>query len=348
MKLKIHKRKGWSTMARGVRKVDADKMVAVEKNTGANLDYMGNLMWFTITECRVNRTQLEESFKKAGIDEKYLPNPINERDAFRRATKMGESNRVPVENQKGLFINIMMREVSTETKMVVRQMVREVVDGSNKKLEYKPIVELRLDNGSLSWGTMEDTDGTLITLREEELKAVEKIVREYDLAKENYNGQHVRNMIQGILNTCSPISVRSSGGVYFTPSTYDDTIRSLQKLVNEEIDQYSIQQWHSRLWMVPVVNADDQRQMVEESLEEQVMTNSKALIEEMSKFIKSGRKVTQSTATNYVEKVKAMQRMVREYEGMLETNAVNAQSNLEILMAQAVKLLEHVDIEGAA
>lgn len=317
-------------------KINTDNLLVLD-NKQFEANFLGRILWFTISDCRINYSQLETAFRNAGIDEKYLPKPISPRDAFRRATKIAEAKRVKLDNDR--YLNLLVREVKMSDDEIVRQLVREVVDSKNVRLEYLPVANMKLVN---------DTD--FITepivprheLYNDEDIALLKVENEFDRCKDNYNGRHVRELVQNILNGCRPVAVRPSGGVYFVPEEFADTVQALSNMIRE-LSQYSIDAERSRMYHVPVIDVQEHRVMVAESLEDQVKNDSQSLIAEMAKILKDGRNITQKTAEQYINKVKDLKKMVAEYEDMLNTEILNVQECMNIALEQAKKLLENVE-----
>ena len=318
-------------------KINTDNLFVIN-NEEHQSKFLGRILWFTISDMKVSAKQLKQAFNNAGIDEVYLPKPISPRDAFRRASKVAEAKRVKLDNNDQ-YLNLLVREVKMADKEIVRQLVREIVDSKDVKLEYLPVANMKLVN---------DTDFIMepiipaFDLYDEEDIALLKVENEFEICKDNYNGRHVRELVQHILAGCAPVSVRPSGGVYFTPEKYADTVNSLSEMV-QELSAYSIAAERSRLWSIPVIDGNEHRTMVEESLEDQVKADSKSLITDMARIIKSGRNITQKTAEQYIVKVKDLKAKVKNYEEMLETEILGTQSAMDIAMEQARKLLEHVD-----
>lgn len=299
--------------------------------------FLGRILWFTVSDMKVTYEQLKAAFNNAGIDEKYLPKTISPRDAFRRATKVAEAKRIRLDNDR--YLNLLVREVKMTDDEIVRQLVREVVDSKNVRLEYLPVANMKLIN---------DTDFITepIVSRHELLNdediALLKVENEFDRCKDNYNGRHVRELVQNILAGCDPVAVRPSGGVYFVPEKYSQTVQGLSDMV-KELSQYSIDSERSRCYSVPVIDAVEHRVMVAESLEDQVKNDSQSLIGEMAKILKDGRNITQKTAEQYINKVKDLKKMVAKYEDMLNTEILNVQECMNIALEQAKKLLENVE-----
>ena len=317
-------------------KINTDNLLVLNDQQ-FKADFLGRILWFTVSELSVSYDELKAAFQAAGIDEKYLPKEISPRDAFRRASKVAEAKRIKLDNDT--YLNLLVREVKMESNEIVRQLVREVVDSKNTRLEYLPVVEFALKN---------DTDfsadamiGTL-ALYQEEIKAMKNVTLEFEKCRQNYNGRHVRELVQSILSGCDPVAVRPSGGVYFVPEKYGDTVQSLSDMVRI-ISQYSINAERSRLYSVPVIDAQEHRVMVAESLEDQVKNNSQSLVSEMANVLKSGRNITQKTAEQYINKVKELKKMVANYSDMLHTEILNVDEIMNIAMQQARKLLENVE-----
>jgi DNA-binding protein H-NS len=92
-----------------------------------------------------------------------------------------------------------------------------------------------------------------------------------------------------------------------------------------------------------LVDTEEQRAMVQESLEDQVKAASKALTDEMANLLHQAnqgkKKITSATIDNYLARVQELKAMVAEYQEMLEVEMVGAQANLGLARAQAMKLL---------
>lgn len=313
-----------------------EKLLAVEKAQGVSLDFLGYLAWYTITDCKITRNDLEAAFNHVGLDLKYLPKPISPRDAFRRASKQGELKRYPIDKDR--YLNLLVREVSQDAKTIVYQIVREVVDSKNVRLEYTPIAQLKLEGDTLDVSMLSNIEAT-------ERCAVAAVQDAYKIERDHYNGQTIRNIIMDILNTCKPVAVRPSGGVYFVPKQYGNTLEALRQLI-DQLAPWSINR-RPRFWTVPVVDAQEQREMLGESLEEDIASESTRLIDEMTKILKGSRTITPLVTQQYAERIKALAEKVRTYEDMLDTRLVTVKSNLDLVRQQALLLMERVSSQNA-
>lgn len=310
-------------------RVTAENLVVVN-TANTEVNFLGKLAWYTISELKISYDQLQELFLKNNISSKYLPKSISPKDAFRRASRLAESKKIKLDETR--FLNLLVREIpNPEKEKVVRQIVREVVDSANVRLEYAPIVTMILEKEDLSTYDLK-------TLYPQEIEAVDLVLDEYESAKENYNAQHARTIVMDILADLQQVAVRPSGGVYFVLEKYSDEIQSLQNMVRD-LSQFCIKD-SCTMWTVPVIDVQEQRDMVNDSLQAQIKSDSFNLINEVSEIIKSGRKVSEKTARKYIESVKGLKAKVKEYEELLEIEIAGVQGTMDLALEAAVKLLD--------
>ena len=319
--------------------VPVDKLAAVEQ-PNEQTPILGQLLWYTITDMDVTRAQLEGAFTAAGIDPAHLPKPIKAVDAFRRATSAAEMNRLPA--GAGQFINLLVREISAGQSEVVRALVREVVDAQNVRLHYQEVATFNLARAD---GRMRVFPSPIAT--DQERAACERAGALYVQFQNSYNGRHLREVVHNILDACRPVAVRPSGGVYFVPQAHEAAVRRVKDLVARLAD-YGTTSQRSRLWTVPVIDLDEQRSMIQESLDDQVAGESKALLGEMADLLKSDRKITQLVATQFAGRVRKLGTLTAEYETLLGSKQDRARAGVELARAQVTALLQRVEVEASA
>lgn len=290
---------------------------------GELADPLGYLAWYTIhNNLRVSRQDLEDRFNACGIDPGFLPGTIHHADAFRRATSRVERTNLPVPGQKGEKVNLLVREVCSNSEHVVRHLVREVVDSNNVRLAYEVVGELRLYR----------TDGYMFTecfgagTVEEEVWPVLKQAEDlYKDLRVNYEGEHLRRSVQQMLLDMRVTAVRPSGGVYFVPASQKEEIDRLGALM-KALDQ----EWFT----LPVVDAEDTRGMVRRKFTEQINDAVKSMTGALG-----AEKISQSQVSSLIEQAKRLLDDVREYEGVLDQNLQDLRSRVEIVKLQMVSLL---------
>ncbi len=311
-----------------------ENLRAVEGQPTMDMNYLGCLTWTTVSDIlNIPTEELKQALTDTGL-KKFMPRPILPQHAFRRVTKAFECQKQPY--GEGKYANLLVREIKSGAGMAIRQLIREVVDGENVRLEYRPVVQMEIEDGNMGIRPLIPKDELLPA----EVEAVNQLPQKMEEALHHYDGAHIRYMLQVMLNTCDPVSVRPSGGVHFVPQKNAFAVESMKELCSI-LDEY---QGSVRMWSVPVIDAEEHREMIEESLEEQVIEGSLRLIEEMKKIMEQpNRKVTLKLAQGYAQKIRGLKDMVAEYEEMLEMQALKARENLELARLQAAQFLEQIE-----
>jgi hypothetical protein len=310
-------------------------LIAVEKALNVEVKYLGALAWYSISDCLITRNQLAERLSQAGLEERFLPGELNIRDAFRRACHAGERKREPAGDNN--FVNILIRQVKADSRDMVVQVVKEVVDAKNIRLSYEPMVELTLLDGEITVRELVD-----VLPEDIAINAAYAIVNRFQVVKNHYEGYHIRDLVMRVLRECDPVAVRPSGGVYFVPQVHEEKLQALKSFVNS-LAEYSVTSNTSSMWSIPVIDVEEHRQMIRVSLEEQVNAESERLISEMTEIIKSGKTIRQKTAKQYIDRVRNLARLVKDYKDLLETKSIRAESNLEFALIEAQKLLMNAE-----
>ena len=286
-------------------------------------DPLGYLAWYTIhNDLKVSRQDLEDRFIYCGIDAGFLPNNIHPADAFRRATSRVERTNLSVAGQKGLKVNLLVREVGSNSDQVVRHLVRELVDSNNVRLAYETVGEFRLYR----------TGGCMYSsylggpCAEEEVRPVLKQAEDlYEDLRVNYEGEHLRRSVQQTLLDMRVTTVRPSGGVYFVPVSQKeklDCLGALMKALGQE--------WFT----LPVVDAEDTRDMVRRKFADQINDAVKSMTGALG-----AEKISQSQVSSLIDQAKRLIEDVGEYEGVLDQNLQDLRSRVEIVKLQMVSLL---------
>lgn len=314
--------------------VQVENLEAVQGGQSEEIEYLGHLLWMSISNgVKIEIEDLKRELTELGL-EQFMPKKINIRDAFRRATRDVEIKREAY--GQGTYVNLLVRPVKTDGNEMVRQLVREVVDGENVRLAYEPVVQFEIKkDGSYSIIPL------VSELSTREREAMDGVGPLYEEATRTYEGDHIRRLIERILGACSPVSVRPAGGIYFVPERYRDTLTSLKGLV-KKLTLYDKGSGNTRAWSIPVIDAQEHREMVEESLEAQVMSGSLKMIDDMKKTLEleSGQGIQLSTVKQYAYQLKKMRELVEEYEDVMEYQATKVRENLEIAQKLAAKLME--------
>jgi len=295
--------------------MDLKNKVAMDERDG---HFLGRLCWYTIHEqLGLAREQLEELFEQSGVDKKFLPHPVKEVDVFRRATSRVERNGIPLDKDRSM--NLLVREVNSTKDGVARQIVIEIVDAKNVRLDYKPAVTLLFVRKT---GRINTQVHVADPAAEGAARQAEEL---YEALLGKYEGDHVRRMVNNILSSMRPTAVRPSGGVYFVPEKYREELFALERLVRLLGCEF---------FTIPVVDSVDTREMVKKKLEDQVLAAIASLADALRQ-----ENLTQKQVVALMEETKKLIADVQEYEALLEKDLSDLRHKVGLLKMQAVELL---------
>jgi ribosomal protein L22 len=322
------------------------------------LALLGYLFWFSVSEMAVGREDLIGAMEDSGLEMRFAPGEVSDRDAFRRATSSLARSGVPMEanSRNQLFgterrrANLLIRDVRRRGRSVVRQVVREVVDAIGATLEHKAVGQLELsgDEGLSAFPLTSE-------LLDEERDLLAEARPAFEDARRAYDSGAVRRVVFRALSECCPVALRVSGGVYFIPTGYEPTLRSIERFVAElkdRLKQRVIEAGvpeprsldRTLVMAVELVDREDYRDAIAASLDEQVDREANALIREMADVLKKQRSITSRRQEDFFERVRSLKKAVSEYESLLEREVTDARANLELAQSEAVSMLSKIEV----
>ncbi len=310
-------------------------LMAVQNGDRDEIKFFGHLNTFSFPEVGVTPAELEEAFRVSGLDRKWMPGPRNPRDAFRSAVDREVIKHLALGN--GRFLNLITAQLSKSSDPVLTfSIIRQVVDEDNKKLE--PHTEIsRIVHASETVLVMPVLP--LDQISDAEQRAFQDIQDRYEWEKTHYTNVHIRDALMRVFRDCNPIGLRAGGGVYFTLVKYESIVNTVKALVKELEPLYGTDT-PARFWTIPVIDAAEQRLMVQENMEEQVQGTMKALIKEMADELGNAAKdVTPQKATGFFDRIKEIGDMVTEYEDFLSIKLVTLQKLQTVAEQQAMAVL---------
>jgi hypothetical protein len=292
---------------------------------------LGVLFWATIRELRIEPSRLK-NILTATIGEKYMPTPLTPRDAFRRATGRLEKKGIDLPN--GTTLNLLVRPVTNSGADLVRHLVREIVDTNNRRLEYKPVIEFTIGHG----GHPRTRD--LGPLGPAETPSLSEFTTYFLQETSAYSAQFIRLIIQDFLKSVQALTVRPSGGVYFIPAFHWAQVETLKQFISA-LDQYQ-EKGPSRAFTVPVISDDEQKTMVEISLQDQVTKASQEMMREAKTIIitakKKGKPIGAERFKTFVKHSREMSSLANTYRAFLGLEQDKLEGTLEVV-AQTAEIM---------
>jgi len=290
---------------------------------------LGHLLWYGLRDVRIGRQDLQDLLNSAGIGSFNMPPEIRPPDAFRRATT-SISTRTPTDLGDGKFENIKGRDVFSDSKEIVRHIIREETDSQNKVIHYGKI-------GQVVYNRVLEKMSVGISPRYEHHK--NKIIKVYNELVDNYTGKHIRDMVYKMVHDTNPVNVRPAGGVYFVANTYTETVESLETFV-ASINQYGVTGTDEAVFeSVPMLDIEKQRKLIFDKYESQCSVSVEATLGELAHLLKADKAPSPKIKTNYVNKVKELKAGIDKYEELLERDMESSRIKCELLQEQVKQLL---------
>lgn len=217
--------------------------------------HLGDLVWWSLSDARVERTSLESIWAGAQLDPAYLPELPTDEKALKIAVR---------EKQVGLKEQLIRLGKQDEGE-VVFGIVREhrLPDGS---LSYVQEARLSLDRKA----------SVLVTDSPRHEVAV-GVVSAFRQLRHTHTADDIRRSMTRVLDSCSALTLRGHGGVYWVPAPHAQTARRLRQAI-EQIGS-------SRVHLLPVHRSREARKTLGEVAKGVIEQELDALKAEIDGFL---------------------------------------------------------------
>lgn len=285
---------------------------------------LGHILFLSMDEVKIHKDDLGNLFQKHQISSTFLPHEIKPHDAYRRATSKAQG---PIEFTVGNKIHkarLLVRETKKDGKVVVRNLVRELLDEQNAEADYVTVGKLVFDRNNESLNISWDAN----YLGEYDYrKVLEDTQALYNEWTQYHTKDTVRNIMNRVIKSMHPVSITNGGRAQFVPKLNQDLLYSLKAVV-EELPGNSLAE------IIPMIDTADQRKLITKNFEKEVLYDVDKLLEEFSQILK-GTTVRKSTVKRYAAMVVELQGKTQEYENLL-------QSKMGIINEQLLQALSKV------
>lgn len=305
---------------------------------------LGQLLWYSISDAlRMTPETLSAAIAGAGMEPRaLLPRAPTSSAALSRAAAAAERRGVPLQKARdgSPFDEERSLDVHFDsTGRGNKQAVTVILDPEERRLSYEPFASVEVEDGKLK---VENILGEQAALRAE-TDVLTELRRNYAFERHRHDGEAVRRVINRALYDARAIPLRNSGGMYFVNRDHAREIGELLAFVANVAttagSSPSRQARKPRATTVPLVDREEYREVIADSLDDFVDKESRALISEMAALTSSGDPVTKKRAEKLIGRVKELKGSVKEYEELLETRATHARSNLDVAAKKARALL---------
>src|SRR5665811_1910842 len=165
---------------------------------GEKVPVLGHLIWYSVKESRIKITDLRRIFTQIGISPDFIPEETSKINAFKRATsELSEEIEVEIEPGKTAVYMVRMKAKSDDE--LVKSVIKEIRDATNKTLEYKEIGRAHFDK---------DTEDVRYFDLEADSKPVTTQIKQlYDTYCTYLTGKQIRAVFHEIIQSMSPTLV---------------------------------------------------------------------------------------------------------------------------------------------
>lgn len=308
--------------------------------------FIGVALYFEFNQPRVNREDLEAHFLDLGLNDDFIPPPINATDAYKRATGVDARHRT--ENEQGQRVEYFVRDVDSDDDRIIRHIVREVRDAKGKKLEYDEVGEAIFYRASRNAGGGHSIlfrihEDRLSTLGEAQVNEfIDRMNKSFHFFTQFYYTQAIRDMIRKYIESLNAVPMRRGGAIYFVHVSRWDTIVRLVELVNDRIG------YGCRLHMMPLIDTGYQREMLSEAFQDEVEKQSEKLLGKIATLNEkyAGKKVPANRYARIQSEWQDLTDRSEEYSRIFQTRQDRSATALEMALDAVMEMAARIDHGG--
>lgn len=304
------------------------QIAAVRSNAEIDAsELLGFLEFHTISDLRIHKDDLGAIFNKNGLDPKFMPQEIKPHDAYRRATAKATSTVSIDFNGKPSEARLMVREVKADNNMVIRHLVRELVDKKNEQLGYATVGKFILQKKSgmmdISW------DSSFLSEYEYDVLLAD-IQALYNEWTQFHTKDTVNNIVRRVVNDMNHVSIMPNGRATFIPRNQRATLENLRGVI-DDLKDYHTGANPSIMELIPMMDTSDQRDMVKRRAEMQLSEEANMLLADFADLLAKDT-ASVKTVQRYAKRVVDLQVRLGEYEDLIQNKMTVLSNQLQDAM----------------
>ncbi|WP_422661615.1 DUF6744 family protein (plasmid) [Paenibacillus sp. EC2-1] len=287
-------------------------------------ELLGFLEFHTVSELRIHKDELETLFVNNNMNtKKFLPGKIKPHDAYRRATKKAEST-IDIdylgEKKKA---RLLVREVRSDQNIVIRHLVREIVDSKNEQLAYNPVGKFILNRKSDTMDISWDASYLDEYPYDQHVKQIKTLFIEWT---EYHTRDTINNIVRRIISAMNHVAIMPNGKATFIPKTQRFALDSLIGLF-EDLKSFHLNNGESVIEIIPIIDTVEQREMVQKRIEAEISNDANELLADFSDLLGEA-SLTPRLVKSYATKVTDLQIKLEEYEDLIHRKMGTIQNQL--------------------
>lgn len=302
--------------------------------------WLGQLVWSTIGEIQLVHDQMLTAFEQAGLSPALIP-AIHPKHAFQRATAQLARDRIPLDD--GLRLNLLVRPIKEADGTVLRAVVEEVVDTSDRRLSYYTVAHLLWNSAQPDVAEILNAPER-VSPRPETQDVLLGLPSIFETAQITYNGRALRELVDRLLVQAQPISVRRAGGVIFVPHAHQHAVTQFTQLVTafRELSGHE----ETEAYAVPVVNHAEHRVMIKRAATVDLTLQLQRLGEQCQEWIQNtDRPVRKRTVTQALANLQHLRSMITDYAALTEDQLTSVQVKADQVTMMITQVMNRVDID---
>lgn len=292
-------------------------------DSGAVAGTLGHLLMWSVRDLSIHHDTLSNVLQRNNLG-KSTPKEPADSDVFRRVTNNIKQKREP--QSDGTYLNVLVRDVSTNPEAILRRVVVEQVDPTGKRLTYTEAYDVSLDKET---SYMEVNQ--LPTHQPSGVDAVmDGLVSVFHATRNHLDGNAIRTVIKRSLDANYAIPIRETGGVVFLPKPLDSVGIDLEGMASE-IDGVSV---HT----VPIPDVAKQSDMISGAATASIVRDVDELITEIAEAKRSD-SLTDRKVAKFSETHKGLKKKISKYNELLNTSLEETLTRLQVLDQSIVSVV---------
>lgn len=243
---------------------------------------LGHIVLYTVNDGEYRHNDVELWFDELNLNPAFLPEPNRPVDAYKKATAAADEFEYDLPD--GNTAQVLVRDVMSDSEMIIRHLIREVRDPRRKRLAYGKIGEAvfyrpKVAGGKAQIGSerfrLNVDNAALLNDERRPLDAlVHRISQSYDRHCNAMDGMKMRAVIRDYVKSLNAVAVKS--GVYFVHVTRKDELERLRTFVDRLGNGCTMQ-------MIPLVDLKEQRSMVIEAFQTEAEKALTEVVQEIAR-----------------------------------------------------------------
>lgn len=300
---------------------------------------LGYICPFTISDERVKHEDAVDWCIELGLSDHLVPPPTKPVDAFKKATTTVDSHSYDLGN--GRIAHLMSREVDSNSTAIVRQVTREIQDGTRRRLAYGRAIECIYERPRMLRGAaVPGTEKVRFVLDLNEIEASEiaemravhqAMLYAYDDYVAHLDGMKLRQFVRNYLRFLNATEIK--GGLYFVHANRVADLRALQQMVARFGGM-------CRLDLIPLVSLPETQQWVIDVYRQEHADAMSTVAKEAADLLTSRKKITPSALAKVQERYDREVRKAEEYIRTLNLDRDQIEATAEVARVQLDALVD--------